>query len=139
MGKYDSVNNNIDLMYEAEVDEDSFFRHCKDETRRLSSSSGVSSGSPQKASHGKPQTLISSTSGQGEAQISSIGSSDQRRAQFSSGGSSNSPDPVQLCQSSVSATVGCFDKVPASGTTLSAALLKSQSRQPTTAKGLQLQ
>jgi len=110
------------------------FRHCEDESRRLSSSSGLSSSSPQKASHGKPQTLISSTSAQGQAQTSLIASSDQRRAQFSSGGSRYSPDPVQLSQSSVSAQNG-FDKAPAQGTTLSAALLKSQSRQPTNAKG----
>merc|ERR550532_3632247 len=112
------------------------FRRCEEETRRLSSSSGLSSGSPQKASHGKPQTLISSTLAQGQAQTSSVGSSDQRRGQLSSGETSSSPDPVQLmCQSSVSTRVGCRDKVPAEGTTLSAALLKSQSRQPTNVKG----
>ena len=125
------MDKDIKAVDEAEVDKDSSFRRCEDETRRLSSSSGVSSGSPQKAPHGKPQTLISSTLAQGQAQISSVASSDQRRAQLSSG-----EHPVQLCQSSFSTQVGCFDKVKAEGTTLSAALLKSQSRQPTNAKGL---
>jgi len=95
-------------------------RLFEEEARRLSSSSS----SPQKASQGN--TLTNSTSATpGHAQISSIASSDQRRAYLSSVGTGFDSDSVQLCQ----------NKVPAQSTTSSAALLKSQSRQLTDAKG----
>ena len=130
VGKYHCVN--VSHWDEVHLDEVPGFRLFEEEARRLSSSSS----SPQKASQGN--TLTNSTSASpGQAQISSIASSDQRRAHLSSVGTGFHSDSVQLCQSSISAPVGC-NKVPAQSTTSSAALLKSQSRQLTDAKGLQL-
>ena len=143
----------------------SHFRHCEDRTEsRLSTSSISSTSSPRKTCLGKPLTSstpahsaaqISSivSSNHREAHVSSIASSDQHAAQISSGLVGPGSDQVLLTQNSGSlvghhhdnhqslsgAAAGQGKTSAQATTTLSVSLLKSQPRQPTDARGLQLQ